>query len=303
MNEIIPQYEVLYSDLKNHLIGYFLASREFKLFMSENGHFDQWKDLFEQVKSGRGYISLGTDHEPGDASDTLAIYLNSIPQDKSIEDLITSIITKFIESKKEKIDFSDIIQSAKIAKFRDHNLKNISTAIEVHNNKKFPKKDTIPSNTKIVPEKNKSNKNEIFIVHGHNEEVKHNVARIIEKLKLKPIILNEQSNEGLTIIEKFEKHSNVSFAIILLTYDDIGNIKSTSENNKRARQNVILELGYFLAKLGRKNVLPLYENGVELPSDISGVLYTKIDDSENWKFRLVKELKTAGFNVDANDIL
>ena len=89
----------------------------------------------------------------------------------------------------------------------------------------------------------------------------------------------------------------------LLTYDDFGNVKSSNEKNKRSRQNVILELGYFIGKLGRNKVMPLYEKEVELPSDIAGVIYTIIDDSENWKIRLVKELKASGYKVDANDIL
>lgn len=303
MSEIIPKYEVLYGDLRSHYIGSFLASREFKLFMSEAGHFEQWKRLFDEVKSNRGYISLGEDHEPGDASDTFAIYLNAIPDNEYLETLVTQIIAKFIEYKKDKTNFSDILQSMKIAKFKEVNLKIISEAIDEHNKKDFPKKENKSVKQKPQSSKSENNTKEIFIVHGHNDEIKHNVARVIEKLKLTPIILNEQSNEGLTIIEKFEKYSNVSFAVVLLTYDDFGNSKSNSKNNKRARQNVILELGYFIAKLGRQNVLPLYEDEVELPSDISGVLYTKIDNSENWKFRLVKELKTAGFNVDANDIL
>ena len=87
-----------------------------------------------------------------------------------------------------------------------------------------------------------------------------------------------------------------------MTFDDLGSQKSSNEKNKRARQNVVLELGYFLAKLGRKNVMPLYEDGVELASDISGVLYTKVDNTESWKYSLVKELKTAGFILDSNNI-
>lgn len=303
MTDIIPRYEVLYSDLKNHYIGSFLSSREFKLFMSETGNFEQWKELYEQVKSNRGYFSFGTDHEPGDATDTLAFYLNAIPENFNIENLVTEIISKFIQSTKEEKDFSDVLQSMKISQFQEKNISLIDKAIEDFNKKKYPKKEAKPLKPKKSSPKNSNNRTDIFIVHGHNEEIKHSVARLLEKLKLRPIILNEQSNEGLTIIEKFEKYSNVSFAVILLTFDDYGKAKSTEKQNKRARQNVILELGYFIAKLGRKNVLPLYENDVELPSDISGVLYTKIDESENWKFRLVKELKTAGFNVDANDIL
>lgn len=144
------------------------------------------------------------------------------------------------------------------------------------------------------------NKENIFIVHGHNNDILQSVARTIEKLGLKPIILHEQANAGRTIIEKFEGSSNVGFAIILLTDDDEGKAKTEIELKKRARQNVVLELGYFIAKLGRSNVLPLYSEGVELPSDIHGLLYVPIDKANSWKFALAKELKEAGYNIDAN---
>lgn len=145
--------------------------------------------------------------------------------------------------------------------------------------------------------------NNIFIVHGHDERTKLDVARTIEKLGLNPIILSEQPNQGQTIIEKFELHSNVGFAVILLTADDLGKVKNEEEDKYRARQNVILEMGYFIGKLGRNKVFPLYENGVELPSDLHGVLYNQIDDSASWKFKLAKELNAAGYNVNANNIL
>lgn len=144
---------------------------------------------------------------------------------------------------------------------------------------------------------------EVFIVHGHNTDVLNSVARTVERLGLKPIILHEQPNAGKTLIEKFEEHSNVGFSIILLTDDDEGKAKTQIELNKRARQNVILELGYFIGKLGRPRVLPLYSAGVELPSDIYGLVYVPIDGSGNWKFAIVKELKAAGYAVDANNIL
>ena len=145
--------------------------------------------------------------------------------------------------------------------------------------------------------------NNVFIVHGHNIEVQQTVARTIEKLDLNPIILNELPNRGKTLIEKFENHSDVGFAIVLLTADDNGKAKSGNDLKSRARQNVILELGYFIGKLGRERVLPLYSEGVELPSDIHGLLYTPLDNSGNWKFAVVKELKAAGYNVDANKLL
>jgi len=145
--------------------------------------------------------------------------------------------------------------------------------------------------------------NNVFIVHGHSNEVKINVARTLEKLGLNPIILHEQANSGKTIIEKFEEHSNVGFAIILLTDDDLGKSKKEENLNSRARQNVILELGYFIGKLGRNKVCPLYTKGVELPSDLYGLLYLEIDSSEYWKISLAKELKAAGYDIDVNKII
>jgi predicted nucleotide-binding protein len=143
----------------------------------------------------------------------------------------------------------------------------------------------------------------VFIVHGHNDEMKIDVARTIEKLGLTPIILHERPNEGKTLIEKFESHSAVGFAIVLLTDDDEGKSKNEVELRKRARQNVVLELGYFIGKLSRSRVLPLYSEGVDLPSDINGLLYTQLDNSGNWKFAIVRELKAAGYAVDANKLL
>lgn len=158
------------------------------------------------------------------------------------------------------------------------------------------------SEVSTIKDTKKVNDN-VFIVHGHNNEIKINVARTIEKLGLKPIILHEQPNEGKTIIEKFEEHSNVGFAIVLLTNDDLGKSKKDDNLNSRARQNVILELGYFIGKLGRNRVCPLYTKGVELPSDLYGLLYTELDQADSWKFALAKELKTAGYIIDVNNLL
>lgn len=144
---------------------------------------------------------------------------------------------------------------------------------------------------------------DVFLVHGHNDAVKESVSRFIEKLGFKVIILHEQPNAGRTIIEKFENYSNVGFAIVLLTPDDIGATYSKSPKAKpRARQNVILELGYFIAKLGRQRVCALYKEEVELPSDINGLLYVPLDDVGAWRLLLAKEMKHAGFPLDLNKI-
>lgn len=145
--------------------------------------------------------------------------------------------------------------------------------------------------------------NHVFIVHGHSDTIKVNVARTLEKLGLVPVILHEKPNEGKTIIEKFEKHSNVGFAVVLLTDDDEGKSKSEKDFHKRARQNVLLELGYFIGRLGRERVVPLYSKAVELPSDLYGLVYVPIDAAESWKYILVRELKAAGYDVDANKII
>lgn len=150
--------------------------------------------------------------------------------------------------------------------------------------------------------------NDIFIVHGHDEEMKQAVARTLERLKLKPIILHEQLNQGATIIEKFEKNANVQFAIILLSPDDIGYLKTegSEKAQPRARQNVILELGYFIGKLSRAKVFVLKRDNekdeLELPTDINGITYTSYDSGDSWKSKLFQELKATGYNVDANDL-
>lgn len=142
----------------------------------------------------------------------------------------------------------------------------------------------------------------VFLVHGHNDGPLHLTARYLEGLDLDPIILHEQPNAGRTIIEKFVDYADVGFAVVLLTPDDRGGLVSAmiEEQKPRARQNVILELGYFLGKLGRSRVCALYSEGVEVPSDYSGVLFVPLDESGGWRLTLARELKAAGFTVDMN---
>lgn len=142
---------------------------------------------------------------------------------------------------------------------------------------------------------------DIFIVHGRNETFKIEVESFLKTLGLNPIVLHEKPNKGRTIIEKFENYSNVDFAIVILTSDDEGRIKNSSaEFRNRARQNVILELGFFLGKLGREKVCVLYEAGIELPSDYDGVLYVSLNE---WHIKLAKEIKHAGIDIDLNKII
>lgn len=142
----------------------------------------------------------------------------------------------------------------------------------------------------------------IFLVHGHDEGALHTVARFLEGLEQEVLILREQPNEGRTIIEKFEDYADVGFAIVLLTPDDRGGIAGAAyeDQQPRARQNVVLELGFFLGYLGRRRVCALHRAGVEIPSDYDGVLYLPLDEEGAWRLKLAKELKAAGLTVDMN---
>ena len=143
--------------------------------------------------------------------------------------------------------------------------------------------------------------NEIFVVHGRDEGTKNIVARYLETLNLEPVILQEQPNEGRTIIEKFEEYAQVGFAVVLCTPDDMGALETERENPRpRPRQNVVLEWGFFLGKIGRDRVCALVKGDVEIPSDYAGVIYINLDDSDGWKLSLARELRNAGVPVDMN---
>lgn len=142
----------------------------------------------------------------------------------------------------------------------------------------------------------------VFLVHGRDEAALQGVARFLEKLDQEVVLLREQPNRGQTIIEKFEEYSDVGFAVVLLTGDDRGGLGTATAESlaPRARQNVILELGFFLGRLGRSRVCALFVDGVEIPSDYSGVLYVRLDPDGAWRLHLAKELRAAGLSVDMN---
>ncbi|GAA6410846.1 hypothetical protein K040078D81_49630 [Blautia hominis] len=135
------------------------------------------------------------------------------------------------------------------------------------------------SDTKIISMHMEEIKMKTFIVHGHDGEAKLALKNYIQNtLRMEePVILSERASGGLTIIEKFEKYSeDCNIIFVLLTPDDL----YTEDGKSRARQNVILEMGYFLGKLGRKSgrVILLYKGNLELPNDISGLVYINIDN-------------------------
>jgi len=153
----------------------------------------------------------------------------------------------------------------------------------------------------------------VFLVHGHDVLTLESVRQFVERVtQRQPIVLADQPGRARTIIEKFEAYGGTAaFAVILMTGDDVGGPQRRDGESDaellarlrgRARQNVVLELGYFIALLRKTGRLAvLYEPGLELPSDIAGVEYIELN--EHWQTRLARELREAGIDVDLNRVL
>lgn len=144
------------------------------------------------------------------------------------------------------------------------------------------------------------NKEQVFIVHGHDEHAKNDAKSYVESKGLEPIILHLQASGGRTIIEKIDHYSNVGFAIILYTECDTGAKRNTLDFRWRARQNVVFEHGYLIAKLTRSRVVALVKGTVETPTDISGVVYVAMDAARAWEDELDGELRAVGYNIKSS---
>jgi len=167
--------------------------------------------------------------------------------------------------------------------------------VEVQTSQKTSLPPALQPDSSIAPKKRK-----VFIVHGRDNESKQEVARFVESLGIGTIILHEQPSSGMTIIEKIEHYSSeADFALVLYTACDHGRgIHETKVHPKnRARQNVVFEHGYLMAKLGRKNVCALVKGEIETPNDISGVVYVGLDIAGAWKTEVTMELKACGYKV------
>ncbi|MGY3170847.1 putative nucleotide-binding protein [Pseudomonas sp. TE12234] len=150
-----------------------------------------------------------------------------------------------------------------------------------------------------------SKSNKVFVVHGRDEISKTNLEVFLHEIGLEPVVLHRQADEGMTIIEKFEKHSDVGYAFILLTPDEVAYLASEdtlpdNDRNKeyRARPNVIFEFGYFIGKLGRSRVCCLHTGHTTLPSDVSGMVYKRFEKSvEEIAYSIIKDLKASGYTL------
>ena len=147
--------------------------------------------------------------------------------------------------------------------------------------------------------------NKVFIVHGHDNEAKQELARTLEHGGFDAIILHEQPDSGRTIIEKIERFAGVCYAVVLYTECDLGRDKNVPVEKERfrARQNVVFEHGYLISRLGRDHVTALVKGDIETPGDISGVVYTEMDKAGAWKMQLARNMQDVGLDIDMNTFL
>lgn len=230
---------------------------------------------------------------------TVAPYLPSwLKLTRDLSSFWDFIQPKF-RSYQERRSFLDQ-EFADLLNFLELGAPSASQAVPTTQTQQVPKQvvnvSNVVSSFQVQPKK----KNKVFIVHGRDNEAKQEIARHIESLGLEAIILHEQASSGMTIIEKIEHYSGeADFALVLYTACDKG--RGVHENNVppklRARQNVVFEHGYLMAKLGRRNVTALVKGDIETPNDISGVVYVGMDSYGAWKTEVVKELQACGYNV------
>ena len=144
-----------------------------------------------------------------------------------------------------------------------------------------------------------SNLNKIFIIHGHDDQLKNEVQLFVARAGLDDVVLHERPDKSRTIINKLiEESQDACYVIALLTPDD-----QIEDGNRRARQNIVLEIGYFLGKLGKDRIRLIIKGSIEIPSDLQGILYEKYDDAGAWKAKLLKEMQAVGINVDTNKVI
>jgi len=140
----------------------------------------------------------------------------------------------------------------------------------------------------------------VFVVYGHDTPARDQLELLLLRMNIKPVILSNMAPDGKTIIEALIANTDVPYAVVLLTPDDEGHIAGKDAERKfRARQNVVLEMGMFLAKLGREKVAILHKGDLELPSDINGLIYIPFKNSvQEAKNKLAASLQKAGFYID-----
>lgn len=169
------------------------------------------------------------------------------------------------------------------------------------------KKDSESTGQRTCSSNSKTSNKRVFVVYGHNTNARAQLEAMLRRWELEPIILDQLVSTGQTVIEKLDEYiSQANFGIVLMTPDDIGYAKEDKSKMKyRARQNVILEMGMLLGKIGRSKVAILFSQAedMELPSDINGYIYIPFKDNvEDAKNSLAKELDKNGYTISIGNL-
>lgn len=297
--DIEPKLKPLYANLKRLKIGEYLYTKEFELFTIENNIDNVWNDCKKIVNRRSNFIILGY-HNTEDEEEAFLLLMSAwYHQDYyTFDEFITAILMNFAKWHQTKLDYTGVINNLKqIGLTKDYVLSFTKDFRKIQANKPVKFEDVKIKLDKAHPNITINNK-KIFVVHGRDDKARLELCNILkDDFNLEPIVLQDKPNDSIdTIISKFERLAGeCSAAIVLFTPDD------DAEGNKRARQNVIFELGYFLGKFqdqDKRRVIILKKGSVEIPSDISGVLYLEYSKAIKESFYdLKKQLEHWGYNV------
>jgi predicted nucleotide-binding protein len=201
----------------------------------------------------------------------------------------------------EQVPFSDQAFDSGFSKHEKAKLREVTNASSIL----LQKVKLLLSPPASIPRLNTQvRSNKIFLVYGQDNEMKTDIIQTLKKLDLDPIILSEKPNKTQTIIEKTSDYQHISFAVILVSPDELTypTEKDSDEAKYRTTQTFIFKVGYFLGRLGSQNVVAIYRNNIdfEIPNQLTGIIW--IEYKNGWYFKLIKELKAANFDVNANKL-
>tara|TARA_R110002049_G_scaffold16035_1_gene64791 strand:+ start:1630 stop:2502 length:873 start_codon:yes stop_codon:yes gene_type:complete len=263
----------IYANLKRLQIGKYLVTEEFNLFLIEKDIDNEWNIIRNQLDT---YQVGSTAIE----EEILGVFISDLYYDypDSFEKFILILLELFAKWSPIKLDYSAVVKNLKELKIDKKSL-----IAFINNYRKIRESKPLKIHESLKKSNNnpliKLNTKDVFIVHGHDVEARLELCNLLKnELSLNPIVLQDEPNESLeTIISKFERLAkSCSSAIILFTPDDNAN------GNFRARQNVVLELGYFLGRFAdfdKRHITILKKGNIEIPSDISGILYLEYSNN------------------------
>lgn len=209
------------------------------------------------------------------------------------------VLEKIKSSGKVTITETKAVQHAQVIKLSNGGIINCYNTGQIT----FQGKSQDETRAIIEDVQTKIGNRKIFVVYGHDDIARTQLEALLRRWDLEPIILDQQASGGQTIIEKLEEYSEeIGYAIVLATPDDEGKAKSEESYKSRVRQNVVLELGMFLAKLGREKVAILLKESLnfERPSDIQGLIYIPFEKKvDEVAINLIRELSKQGYIIDA----